>query len=101
MVAWKGVHQARSPTIILPKEDIMDWRSKAACQDRDTELFFPLGAAGLALDQLEQAKLICRHCEVVAHCLSWALATGQDAGVWGGLSEDERRELRRRQRQAR
>ncbi|MGH8884560.1 MAG: WhiB family transcriptional regulator [Egibacteraceae bacterium] len=79
----------------------MDWRSKAACQDCDPELFFPLGATGPALEQIEQAKTICRRCEVAPHCLSWALATGQDAGVWGGMSEGERHELRQRQRQAR
>jgi WhiB family transcriptional regulator, redox-sensing transcriptional regulator len=59
----------------------MDWRTKAACQDRETELFFPLGTTGPALEQIERAKLICRRCEVIAHCLSWALITGQDAGM--------------------
>jgi WhiB family redox-sensing transcriptional regulator len=78
----------------------MDWRSKAACQGCDPELFFPLGTTGSALDQIEQAKTICRCCEVTHDCLNWALATGQDTGVWGGTSEDERRELRRRQQQA-
>jgi WhiB family redox-sensing transcriptional regulator len=38
------------------------------------------------------AKLICRGCQVSAICLSWALA-GQEAGVWGGLTEEERRRL--------
>ena len=38
------------------------------------------------------AKLICRGCPVSATCLSWALASGQQAGIWGGMTEDERRQ---------
>jgi WhiB family redox-sensing transcriptional regulator len=44
------------------------------------------------------AKLICRGCPVSATCLSWALASGQEAGIWGGLTEDQRRRLHRRSR---
>ncbi|MGH8899795.1 MAG: WhiB family transcriptional regulator, partial [Egibacteraceae bacterium] len=47
-------------------------------------------------DQIERAKVICRRCDVTAQCLEWSLKTNQDAGVWGGLYEDERRTLRRR-----
>ena len=42
-----------------------------------------------------KCKLICRDCPVRATCLDWALASGQEAGIWGGLTEDERRRLRR------
>jgi len=81
---------------------LMDWRSRAACLDEDPELFFPIGTTGPALEQVEAAKQVCRGCEVIDHCLEWALETNQDAGVWGGLSEDERRTLRRsRQRRRR
>ena len=41
---------------------------------------------------------MCNRCPVTNQCLSWALETGQDAGVWGGLSEDERRAIKRRAR---
>jgi len=82
------------------KEDPMDWRHRAACRDEDPELFFPIGNTGPALLQIEEAKQVCRHCEVVEDCLSWALESGQDAGVWGGLSEDERRALKRRRQRA-
>ena len=44
-------------------------------------------------DQIEAAKKVCRSCAVIEPCLQWALETGQDSGVWGGLSEDERRAL--------
>ncbi|MGH8930721.1 MAG: WhiB family transcriptional regulator [Egibacteraceae bacterium] len=73
----------------------MDWRFDAACLDADPELFFPIGTTGLALDQIARAKQICAGCQVRARCLEWALETGQDAGVWGGCDEEERRTLRR------
>ncbi|QJC21431.1 WhiB family transcriptional regulator [Arcanobacterium buesumense] len=74
----------------------MDWRHHAACLDEDPELFFPVGSSNAALAQVERAKSICRTCTVVETCLKWALETNQDAGVWGALSEDERRSLKRR-----
>jgi WhiB family redox-sensing transcriptional regulator len=74
----------------------MDWRHRAACRDEDPELFFPIGNTGPALLQIEQAKAVCRRCPVAEPCINWALETGQDSGVWGGLSEDERRALKRR-----
>jgi len=43
----------------------MTWRNSSACLDEDPELFFPIGNTGPALLQIEEAKVICRHCEVV------------------------------------
>jgi WhiB family redox-sensing transcriptional regulator len=79
----------------------MDWRHRAACRDEDPELFFPIGSTGPALQQIEEAKAVCRRCDVVDACLTWALESGQDAGVWGGMSEDERRAMKRRTLRAR
>lgn len=79
---------------------MLSWRNRSACLDEDPELFFPVGSTGPALEQTERAKAVCAACPVVAECLEWALDSNQDAGVWGGLSEDERRTLRR-QRQRR
>ena len=73
----------------------MDWRHRALCQDADPELFFPIGAIGPSMRQIDAAKAVCRSCSVAADCLSWAIDTGQDSGVWGGKSEDERRLIRR------
>ena len=74
-----------------------DWRADAACRYADPELFFPDGDMRSARAEVKTAKLICRGCPVSATCLSWALASGgQEAGIWGGLTEDERRRLRRR-----
>ena len=74
----------------------MDWRSQAACLTVDPELFFPVGNTGPAIAQIAEAKEVCARCEVIDTCLKWALENGQDAGVWGGMSEDERRSLKRR-----
>ena len=78
-----------------------DWRHNAACREEDPELFFPIGTTGPALMQVEDAKAVCRACVVVDACLTWALESNQDSGVWGGMSEDERRSLRRRRQRAR
>ncbi|MFD3567408.1 WhiB family transcriptional regulator [Streptomyces sp. NPDC058667] len=75
----------------------MDWRHQASCREEDPELFFPIGNTGPALLQIEEAKAVCRNrCPVIEQCLTWALESGQDDGVWGGLSENERRAMKRR-----
>ena len=74
----------------------MAWRDSAACLDECPELFFPIGNAYPAIVQAEEAKIVCGRCEVVDTCLSWAIEARQDSGVWGGLSADERRTLKRR-----
>lgn len=79
----------------------MDWRDSAACMNADPELFFPVGNTGPALEQIDAAKLVCGRCPVTEQCLQYALDTNQDSGVWGGLSEDERRALKRRAARAR
>ncbi len=84
--------------------DKEDWRAQAACRQVDPDLFFPVGNTGTAVDQIEAAKAVCRQCEAQPACLDFALATNQEAGVWGGTSEEERRKLRKawlaRQRRA-
>jgi len=81
-----------------------DWRDFSACRDTNPDLFFPVGTTGPAIEQIEQAKAVCRECPVQTACLEFALVTNQDSGVWGGTSEEERRKLRRawvaRQRRA-
>jgi WhiB family transcriptional regulator, redox-sensing transcriptional regulator len=78
----------------------MDWVHRARCKNEDPELFFPIGTTGPAAIQIERAKSVCSQCEVRSECLEWAMATAQDAGVWGGLSEEERRALRRARRRS-
>lgn len=74
---------------------MIDWRHRAVCRDEDPELFFPVGSSGPAQIQTDEAKAVCRRCPVASECLSWAMESGQDEGVWGGLSRDERRRVKR------
>ncbi len=73
----------------------MDWRDRSACLREDPELFFPIGHSGPAQLQSDEAKRVCARCEVRETCLAWALESGQDHGILGGLTEIERRALRR------
>jgi WhiB family redox-sensing transcriptional regulator len=79
----------------------MTWRYRAACLDEDPELFFPIGNTGPALIQIEEAKAVCHSCQVMETCLKLAIDSGQDNGVFGGLSEEQRRSLKRRNARAR
>ena len=71
------------------------WRDQAMCRDTDPELFFPIGTTGQALLQIAKAKSVCCQCPVTVECLEFALETNQGTGIWGGNSEDERRQMRR------
>lgn len=71
------------------------WRGHAACRNEDPELFFPVGTTGPAPLQTDEAKAVCHRCPVTEQCLTWALENRVPDGVWGGLSEDERRGLLR------
>ena len=73
-----------------------DWRNAAACLAADPELFFPIGNSGPAAEQAEKARKVCMGCKVVEVCLRYALETNQDSGIWGGLTEEERRMFKRR-----
>ena len=74
----------------LAEEGTGDWQDSALCAETDPEAFFP-EKGGSTRD----AKKVCRSCDVRAECLEYALETDQKHGIWGGLSERERRRLRR------
>ncbi|WNV74757.1 WhiB family transcriptional regulator [Geodermatophilus sp. DSM 44513] len=67
------------------------WQERALCAETDPEAFFPEKGGST-----REAKKICTGCEVKAECLEYALANDERFGIWGGLSERERRRLRRR-----
>lgn len=73
-----------------------EWMSRAACRTQDPELFFPGGTKGSALKKLRQAIGVCAQCPVQSSCLEFAFRTGQEFGVWGGTSEEQRRAVQRR-----
>lgn len=79
----------------IPEWDNERWREQAACRYTDANLFFPTGSTGVAIDQIKTAKLVCESCPVADACLEFALKTNQEAGIWGGKDEDERRRLRK------
>ena len=65
------------------------WQEEANCLGVDPDLFFPERGAST-----REAKSVCRSCEVRVDCLEYALAHGEKFGIWGGLSERERRRVR-------
>jgi WhiB family redox-sensing transcriptional regulator len=66
------------------------WQSQANCMGVDPDLFFPERGAST-----REAKEVCRGCVVRDNCLEYALDSGEKFGIWGGMSERERRRLRR------
>lgn len=99
---WPSRWGAGQDPVRLPSLDAAavaadeEWRHAAACAGEEPDLFFPVGSTGPALAQIKAAKQVCARCPVRAECLAFALDTRQVFGVWGGLSEDERDQLRRR-----
>ena len=67
-----------------------DWRAAARCSQFDPDLFFAPGAI-----EHKEAKRICRDCPVRVECLRYAMSTPIDHGIWGGMTERERRRHRR------
>lgn len=78
---------------LAPRGD-SGWAFRGACIDSDPELFFPIGTGEGTLRQVAKAKSVCARCVVLRDCLGYALRTGQDAGVWGGTTAEERRAIR-------
>ena len=76
------------------------WRQVAACNDIDTNTFFPVGYTDSAMRTTKLARSICQSCAAQPACLEFALRTLQDHGIWGGRTEEERRTLRRARRKA-
>jgi WhiB family transcriptional regulator, redox-sensing transcriptional regulator len=70
------------------------WRSDAACQNAEPELFFPISATSASAISIKHAKLICASCLVRSQCLEYALEHRQEQGIWGGLTDTERQSLR-------
>jgi WhiB family redox-sensing transcriptional regulator len=73
-----------------------EWWNLAACRNAEPELFFPISATSASSATVERAKRVCESCPVQSQCLRFALRHRQEQGIWGGLTEDERRSLNRR-----
>lgn len=78
-----------------PLQDLVElidlaWQDEANCMGANADLFFPERGAST-----RKAKQICAECEVQVECLEYAIANGEKFGIWGGLSERERRRIRK------
>ncbi|MEO8827684.1 WhiB family transcriptional regulator [Lapillicoccus sp.] len=78
-------------TNIEGPEDELTWQERSLCAQTDPEAFFPEKGGST-----REAKKVCIGCEVRAECLEYALAKDERFGIWGGLSERERRKLKKR-----
>lgn len=85
-----GVPGTRRP-VVDGDDNPLAWQADSLCAQTDPEAFFP-EKGGSTRD----AKKICTSCEVRTECLEYALANDERFGIWGGLSERERRKLRKR-----
>src|SRR6188472_535764 len=91
-------YRGASPTLgghvqipITTESDDRSWQDYANCLGVDPDLFFPERGAST-----REAKEVCRGCVVREDCLEFALINGEKFGIWGGMSERERRRIRRR-----
>ena len=77
--------------IVFQPADIaeLEWQDKALCAEVDPEMFYPEKGGST-----REAKAVCRSCEVRAECLEYALDHAEAFGIWGGMSERERRRLK-------
>jgi WhiB family redox-sensing transcriptional regulator len=81
-----------APIFGTPQDDtLMGWQERALCAQTDPEAFFPEKGGST-----REAKKVCTGCDVRGECLEYALDNDERFGIWGGLSERERRKLKRR-----
>ncbi|MFN2495246.1 MAG: WhiB family transcriptional regulator [Pseudonocardiaceae bacterium] len=88
---WAPAPEDRLVVGLFDEPEEQEWQERALCAQTDPEAFFPEKGGST-----REAKRICLGCEVRAECLEYALAHDERFGIWGGLSERERRRLKRR-----
>ncbi|MGO2658746.1 WhiB family transcriptional regulator [Mycetocola reblochoni] len=86
-----GIPGVRRPAAEPDEDDALSWQVDSLCAQTDPEAFFP-EKGGSTRD----AKKICQSCSVRSECLEYALENDERFGIWGGLSERERRKLKKR-----
>jgi WhiB family transcriptional regulator, redox-sensing transcriptional regulator len=88
------VEEERVSEVIFPlalgEDDELSWQERALCAQTDPEAFFPEKGGST-----REAKKVCLTCEVRVECLEYALGHDERFGIWGGLSERERRRLKK------
>ena len=94
VASWTGTSagdRSRSCSTCSTRADEQDWQERALCAQTDPEAFFPEKGGST-----REAKRICLSCDVRSECLEYALQHDERFGIWGGLSERERRKLKKR-----
>jgi WhiB family redox-sensing transcriptional regulator len=93
VVGWGEIpeQQLGDLTDLFDATEEQEWQERALCAQTDPEAFFPEKGGST-----REAKRICLGCEVKDECLEYALAHDERFGIWGGLSERERRKLKKR-----
>ncbi|MGP5376809.1 WhiB family transcriptional regulator [Brachybacterium alimentarium] len=90
-LAGQGVNETGFSWQDVEDDAELSWQERALCAQTDPEAFFPEKGGST-----REAKKVCVSCEVRAECLEYALENDERFGIWGGLSERERRKLKRR-----
>ena len=91
LAAPRGGNPVSSITVLpLADAEELGWQERALCAQTDPEAFFPEKGGST-----REAKRVCTTCEVRDDCLEYALANDERFGIWGGLSERERRRLKK------
>jgi WhiB family transcriptional regulator, redox-sensing transcriptional regulator len=85
----------RRSIFVNPADQDMSWQDHGNCLGLDPDLFFPERGAST-----REAKEVCRGCVVRETCLEYALATGEKHGIWGGMSDRERRRIRKQRQES-
>ena len=76
---------------LVSDEETLSWQERSLCAQTDPEAFFPEKGGST-----REAKKVCQTCDVRQDCLEYALMNDERFGIWGGLSERERRKLKKR-----
>ena len=85
-----AVSLVMDPKFLGEEGEELGWQERALCAQTDPEAFFPEKGGST-----REAKKVCASCEVRAECLEYALANDERFGIWGGLSERERRRAKK------
>ncbi len=91
MAEKRSTENSLLPLISTQDDVLLSWQEKALCAQTDPEAFFPEKGGST-----REAKRVCLSCDVRSECLEYALSNDERFGIWGGLSERERRRLKRR-----
>lgn len=86
-----GANDKPSDELPAPVVHIQPWANRGLCREVDPDMFFPEKGGST-----NDAKGVCRECPVTTECLTYALENHERFGIWGGMSERDRRKLERR-----